>query len=150
MAEDPNDQIFEPSQLEVGPHVGSNPAKKHENCQELRLLPVPYHLYKTQNQIQNQQTLYSTQITILLLTLIPVLPISLSPRPKPTSGCSVPIHPATPSSHFLLVPYKKRPVTEPEKGAPGILSDFEIPDTTINRAMIGHGAKKTKDKGPTE
>jgi hypothetical protein len=53
MAEDPDDQTFEPNQLEVGPHVGSNPAKRCE----------------------------------------------------------------------------KRPVTEPEKVAPGILRDFEIPDT---------------------
>jgi hypothetical protein len=50
--------------------------------------------------------------------------------------------------HVGSNPAKRRekiPVTEPEKVAPGILSDFEIPDTAINRARIGHGAKRTKD-----
>jgi hypothetical protein len=57
--------------------------------------PFIFSHTKLQNQIQNQQTLYSTQITNFLITLNFVRPISLSPNARPSSGSSVPLLPST-------------------------------------------------------
>jgi hypothetical protein len=57
--------------------------------------PFIFSHTKLQNQIQNQQTLYSTQITNSLVTLNFIRPISLSPNARPSSGSSVPLLPST-------------------------------------------------------
>jgi hypothetical protein len=40
---------------------------------------------------------------------------------------------------------EKRPLEEPKKAVPGVLSRLEIPDTAENRLLIGHGAKRNAE-----
>jgi hypothetical protein len=63
--------------------------------------PFIFSHTKLQNQIQNQQTLYSTQITNSLVTLnFIIYPISLSPNARPSPRSNVLLLPCTRFSHL--------------------------------------------------